>query len=298
MLIFLYNIFNYKRNIFNIFVGDFLNLELGVSLKSFFSTMGCSNYYYNNNLCNDYLKDFRFNYLLNMTLIDLENLVNVLLIGVNPRLEVPLLNARLRKNYLNNFNFKVFSIGLGLSYLTYPVINLGSSIKTLLLFLEGKLFSKKFYLNDFFLSNYLNKKNLLNLNIFFGTSFLDHFNLSFLYSYFLKLTNNIGLINRFMGRMTFSELNLTSNFEKLNFFKKSFNFFCNVDLDLFFFNNKLLDSFNIYQGIFYHSFLSFYFDLILPVTNYLEDYLSYLNLEGRIRSTNKIVSCNSKVWSE
>lgn len=69
--------------------------------------------------------DFRFMFQLNSTLAELEFFYNILFIGSNPRLEVPLLNSRLRKNFVNNADFAAYSIGLALNYSTYPIFNLG-----------------------------------------------------------------------------------------------------------------------------------------------------------------------------
>lgn len=56
------------------------------------------------------------------TLISLEFYFNYLFIGFNPRLEVPLLNLRIRKSYLKALKFNAFSLGLSFNYTTFPVI--------------------------------------------------------------------------------------------------------------------------------------------------------------------------------
>lgn len=68
--------------------------------------MGCYNIYYNNGNILD-LIDFKYYYLLNDTLINLEDKFNILFIGMDSRLEVPVLNSRLRKNYLRISNLDV-----------------------------------------------------------------------------------------------------------------------------------------------------------------------------------------------
>ena len=63
------------------------------------------------------------------------------------------------------------------------------------------------------------------------------------------------------------------------------NHYCGIDSDI----NKIyileLKDINIYQGPFYINDLIKYIWLILPTISYTEDHLSYLNLEGRYRST-------------
>lgn len=61
--------------------------------------------------------DLRSNYLLNSRIAGIEDADVVLLIGTNPRFEAPLLNARIRKCWLNN-ELRVGLIGPELN-LTY-----------------------------------------------------------------------------------------------------------------------------------------------------------------------------------
>jgi len=67
------------------------------------------------------------------------------LIGLNPRLEFPLLNVRLRhgllrKNKKGHGILSVYSLGISLNYMTYEVENLGNSMRNLLGIIEGKRF--------------------------------------------------------------------------------------------------------------------------------------------------------------
>src|SRR5690606_36673223 len=114
--------------------GLFVDLELTLSFKDFFSSFGCANFYYEVGV--SYLFDFRFFFLLNNTLSYLEHISVFVLIGTNLRLEVPLLNSRIRKNYLGNDLMAIFSLGLAVDYLTIPVVNFGNSLKVLKSFLE------------------------------------------------------------------------------------------------------------------------------------------------------------------
>jgi NADH-quinone oxidoreductase subunit G len=65
----------------------------------------------------------RAGYLFNTTIAGIERADACLLIGTNPRREAPLVNARLRKRYLQG-GFRVAAIGPALD-LTYPVESLG-----------------------------------------------------------------------------------------------------------------------------------------------------------------------------
>jgi NADH-quinone oxidoreductase subunit G len=66
----------------------------------------------------------RAGYLFNTTIAGIEQADACVLIGTNPRLEAAILNARLRKRYLQG-GFRVASFGLALD-LTFPVTSLGS----------------------------------------------------------------------------------------------------------------------------------------------------------------------------
>lgn len=80
--------------------------------------------------------DFRSNYLLNTCINGVEEADVLLLVGVNPRYEAPLLNARIRKSWINN-DLTVASVGPALD-LNYPHQNLGESSTTLSQLLSGK----------------------------------------------------------------------------------------------------------------------------------------------------------------
>lgn len=91
--------------------------------KSLFYSIGCSNLnYIQNFIC---FADLRFSFQLNDTLVGLELKTIYFFFGTNIRLEVPLLNARIRKVFLNKYDFQAYSVGFGLNHLTFPVKNIG-----------------------------------------------------------------------------------------------------------------------------------------------------------------------------
>jgi NADH-quinone oxidoreductase subunit G len=111
------------------FVGDLTNMETGYIFKEFFDrTLDSQNY--------ESRSDNRFldigkreNYLFNSTINGIEESDLIFLIGTNPRYEATILNARIRKSYLNN-NTKIISLN-GLGDLTYPYESLDGKTKTL-----------------------------------------------------------------------------------------------------------------------------------------------------------------------
>jgi NADH-quinone oxidoreductase subunit G len=111
------------------FVGDLTNMETGYIFKEFFDrTLDSQNY--------ESRSDNRFldigkreNYLFNSTINGIEESDLIFLIGTNPRYEATILNARIRKSYLNN-NTKIISLN-DLGDLTYPYESLDGKTNTL-----------------------------------------------------------------------------------------------------------------------------------------------------------------------
>jgi NADH-quinone oxidoreductase subunit G len=100
------------------FVGDLANMESSYIFKEFFdrtldtNNYDCrtSNYYTNTNE--------RENYLFNSKINGIEESDLIFLIGTNPRFEATIVNARIRKSYVNNLT-KILSLS-EVGDLTYP----------------------------------------------------------------------------------------------------------------------------------------------------------------------------------
>jgi len=107
-----------------------------------------------------YDNDLRSSFLMNTKITDIKKSDVCLLIGANPRLESPLLNIRLRRQFLKRENFYVFTIGPATN-LTYYSKHLGNNIKVLLDFVEGRHSACK---------TFLKAKNPL---VFVGSSFFE-----------------------------------------------------------------------------------------------------------------------------
>ena len=102
------------------FVGDLTNMETGYIFKEFFErTVDVKNYESRSD--NRYINTSkRENYLFNSYLNGIEEADLILLVGANPRYEATILNARIRKAYLNN-NTKIISLN-DVGDLTYPCL--------------------------------------------------------------------------------------------------------------------------------------------------------------------------------
>jgi NADH-quinone oxidoreductase subunit G len=82
----------------------------------------------------------RSTYLFNTTIAGIEEADLILLIATNPRYEAPLVNARIRKNYLRRGSvnpLEIALVGPG-SDLSYPYDHLGENAKSIKEILEGK----------------------------------------------------------------------------------------------------------------------------------------------------------------
>jgi len=304
LYLFLYLMCNIK-NIIQSVIGPYSSLELVYNLKSFFNGIGCNNIYYHE--LDNNISDFRYSFLLNNTLKELSNINDLLIVGANIRLESPLLNSVFRKNYLNNLNFKVYIIGLGLNYLNYPVINLGSTSLCFYKYISSILIVNKYFLfNDYYNLNFFNNINILSNNILIGSSSLIRndsnsiINSIWYFCSFISLSiKNINILSRHLGRISSFELNSFYNIKTINIsdnFKNVsyFNFF--IGIDTYYLTRK--KDINIFLGSFFLINFFEFINLVLSSSIYVEDLFSYINLEGRFRYTNKIITSAKYIYSD
>ncbi len=116
-------------------VGDLVDVESMMALKDLMTSMGSPHLD-----CRQYGEEIeaspRCSYLFNTTIAGIEQADFCLLIGTNPRWEAPLINARIRKAYLNS-DLSVASIG-PLYDQGYPVQDLGNDPFILEKIISGK----------------------------------------------------------------------------------------------------------------------------------------------------------------
>jgi len=127
------------------FVGDLTNMETSYIFKEFFDrTLDINNY---ESRSDNRYTDFseRENYLFNSSINGIEESDLVFLIGTNPRYEATILNARIRKSFLNN-NTKIISLN-ELGDLTYPYESLDGQTQTLKEIVDGDHKISKLILN-------------------------------------------------------------------------------------------------------------------------------------------------------
>lgn len=115
--------------------GDLACAEGQYALKQLMDSIGSP--HYDCRPAGSALSGPRANYILNGGFASVEDADCLLLIGVNPRLEAAVFNARIRKRWRAG-NFPVAAIGQ-IADLTYPVENLGAGPETLQALLNGEL---------------------------------------------------------------------------------------------------------------------------------------------------------------
>ena len=116
--------------------GDLVNMETLYIFKEFFNkTLGSQNIESRDNY--SYLNPGkRENYLFNSSINGIEEADFIFLLGTNPRFEATILNARIRKSYLQN-KTKIISLN-EVGDLTYPYQSLDGNTETVKKIIEGK----------------------------------------------------------------------------------------------------------------------------------------------------------------
>ena len=270
-----------KENICG-FVGDLTNMEASFIFKEFFDRTIDTNKYDSKSSKRFIDNSVRENYLFNSTINGIEESDLILLIGTNPRFEATMLNARIRKAYLNN-KTKIISLN-DVGDLTYPYQILNGKTQTIKDIIENK--------NEI-TNDIINSKKPL---VVLGESFLELKSANYL---FYSLKEFLSKNNKF-----------TQDWSPLNILFTDASTVGSIDLDLVDQNNNILDDlkqnkfeiiyllnqdnldfvkkdeFIIYQGSHGDKGAEIA-DIILPGAAYTEQSGHFTNLEGRIQKAFK-----------
>ena len=264
------------------FVGDLTNMETSYIFKEFFDRTLSSNNY-DARVDNRFLDiNQRENYLFNSTINGIEESDLIFLIGANPRYEATILNARIRKTYVNN-NTKIISLN-NVGDLTYQYENLDGSTKILKNIFEGKHEISNQIVNA--------KKPLIIL----GESFFNLKSSKYLFNLIKEFLYKNEKINK-----DFNSLNILScdastvgNYDLglINQEKNLLQDLKNHQFEILFlvgqdnlrFDKK--DEFIIYQGS-HGDRGAEIADIILPGSAYTEQDGHFTNLEGKIQKALK-----------
>ena len=264
------------------FVGDLINMEASFIFKEFFERTLDSKLYESRSKANFLESSERENYLFNTSINGIEESDLILLIGTNPRFEATMLNARIRKAYLNN-NTKVISLN-NLGDLTYPYKSLDGKTKTLKDIIENKSNITKEILDS--------KKPIIIL----GESFLNLKSAKYLFfalkEFLIKYNkstdewkpmNLLSADAATVGSLDLDIIDRSNNiFQKLN--DNKFKIVYLLGRDNLDFIKK--DEFVIYQGSHGDKGAEMA-DIILPGAAYTEQSGYFTNLEGKIQKAYK-----------
>lgn len=310
LMIYINELFSNKYNIVEAICDAFTDLETSLMTKNFFNSFGCNNLFYEDS--NSFEPDFRGLFLLNTNLVTLETCSLLILISTNIRMENPLLNSRIRKNYLST-NLSVLTFGLANDYLTYPAKNIGNSTRSLIRFFEGKHpYSNMLHFRGFRRVTFNVKYNKKLPILLMGSSiFSRKDNKSILYSSFLfshKLnqlymktvwnSSIVGIVSDYLGRISCYEVGITSSNKNKDLTKNIFthllggNSILKVNLPR---NNS---SFTVLQSCIYNTSDLSLVNLVFPVLNYTERISTYLNIEGTVRVTKPAITSYKSLLSD
>ena len=118
------------------FIGDLTNMETSFIFKEFFDRTIGTNKYESRTSKSFIDNSARENYLFNSTINGIEEADLILLVGANPRFEATIVNARIRKAFLNN-SVKIISLN-DVGDLTYTYKFLDGKTKTIKDITENK----------------------------------------------------------------------------------------------------------------------------------------------------------------
>ena len=267
------------------FVGDLTNMETSFIFKEFFNkTLATDNIESRDS--NIYLNSSkRENYLFNSSINGIEDSDFILLLGTNPRFEATILNARIRKAYIQS-KLKIFSLN-DVGDLTYPYRSLDGNIENIKKIIEdNSVISKQI-------------KDAKKPMIIIGQSILKGKNAQYIFesiNNFLlknnKITkewNSLNIISNHASTVGNYDLgiyknNNGSNEVLENLINHSFEIVYLLGQDNLYFKKK--NEFVIYQGSHGDKGAEIA-DIILPGAAYTEQNGFFTNLEGKLQKAYK-----------
>ena len=273
---------NIDKNKIAGFVGDLASMEASFIFKEFFDRTVNSNNYETRSSKRFLDNSSRQNYLFNTTINGIEETDLILLLGTNPRFEATIINARIRKAYLNK-NPKIISIN-NIGDLTYPYQSLDGKTQTI---------------KDIFEGNHNVSQDIIKSNkpmIIIGESLLKSNSATFLFN----------TIKQFLLKNN----KFNDEWNPLNILSTEASTVGNFDLDVFNIEKDLIKDLNdnkfelvyllgqdnldfdkknefiIYQGSHGDKGAEIA-DIILPSAAYTEQSGHFTNLEGKIQKAFK-----------
>jgi len=267
--------------------GKFTDIETLFSAKYFLKSLG-SNYFdcrYDNV---QFIENQRASYIFNSSIQEIDNADAILLIGTNPRWEASVLNARIRKAYINN-DCKIGLIGKKLD-LTYKYEHLSDSIEHINdLLSNNSPFSevlqnskKSLIIIGNSAINYRDGKEVLNVCSEIAKKYNVSNNNFNAFNILQQDISKVGAIDIGFYNQDFA-LNFDQNIKKhiSKFNPVVFLLSCDE------INHSILEgAFIVYLG--HHGDdLAQLADIVLPSPAYTEKSSTYMNMEGRVLQTTR-----------
>ena len=266
-------------------IGDMINLENALAFKKLFKVLNSNNLEFREKKL--YINSTnKINYIFNSSINGIEESDLILLVGTNPRHEATMLNARIRKTFVQK-NIPIFSIG-NPGDLTYNYTIIGNKTDDI-----KKILNKE---NEFSQKLLSAKKPI----IIIGESALGLNSGKYIFEEIKSFLKNNNFINKDWNALNFLPQNAStvglidlkvlseeneknySFFEKLNNSKYKLLYLLGSDnLEI-----KKNNEFIIYQGS-HGDRGAEIADVVLPSPAYTEQNGLYENLEGRVQECKK-----------
>ena len=267
--------------------GKFTDIETLFSAKYFLQSLG-SNYFdcrYDNV---QFIENQRASYLFNSSIQEIDNADAILLIGTNPRWEACVLNARIRKAYINN-DCKIGLIGKKLD-LTYKYVHLSDSIE---------------HINDLLNNNSPFSEVLKNSKkslIIIGNSAINYRDGKEVLNVCSEIAKKYNVANNNFNGFNILQQDISKvGAIDIGFYNQDFaqNFDQNIKNHINKFNPVvfLLSSDEINHSILEGAFIVYLghhgdvlaqlADIVLPTPAYTEKSSTYMNMEGRVLQTTR-----------
>jgi len=184
-------------------------------------------------------------------------------------------------------------LGLSLSYTTFPICNIGNTLKDICLFFNGKSKFNKLFLDNDFINLSLFGYKSSRLVILYNTS-SNQLNCSFpiqdiisISSDFMSCYCKILAFSKEVGRVAYAEVVPLLANAKNN--SKAFNYYFGIDVEDID-KEHLTNSFSVYQGHFIPTTNINFFNLLLPTVNHIEHSNIYLNINGYMKESSQIIT--------
>jgi hypothetical protein len=289
--LFFFNLFKYSNKNINVIVGGFSDYESLFNIKQFFNLLG-NNLFFESNI-----KFFNSDFLSDIyTIINLDDIKILLMVSLNLRLEMPILNSKLLRKKDKILFYNIGNVGYFYSnYFKF----LGNSIFDVINFIYGKTILNKEIFNISFNLNIFNNVLIkpIGLQVLIGQSFYFIKNSFILFNKIKVYLENT--CNKSSCNNLFSNVGIL-NYLNINYLKK---FVINNNVSNFYFLNNV-DNFNflkilnnkkgnfvVYRGSFFDEGAKCS-DLIFPCSTFFEESLNYKNFSGLNLITKKVISTN------